>query len=48
MEVMRNSYNILVGQSEGRKPFGRPTHFCENSSEMDIKEIEHNVWTGFK
>jgi hypothetical protein len=26
MGDIRNSYSILVGKPEGKRPFGRPTH----------------------
>jgi hypothetical protein len=28
---MRNSYKILFGEREGKKPYGRPRHRCEDN-----------------
>jgi hypothetical protein len=39
----RNTYRILVGKPEGRRPLGRPTHGWENNIKMDLREI---VWGG--
>jgi hypothetical protein len=36
---MRNTYKILVGKSEGRKPLGRPTRRWEDNIKMDLREI---------
>jgi hypothetical protein len=36
---MRNSYKILVGKSERKRPFRRPSHSLEDNIEMDLKEI---------
>jgi hypothetical protein len=39
MEEMRNSYRILVRESEGKRPLGRPRLRWEGSL-MDLKEVE--------
>jgi hypothetical protein len=39
MEQMRNSYNILVGKFEGKRPLGRPRHRWEGNVRMGIREI---------
>jgi hypothetical protein len=36
---VRNSYKILVKQSEGTVPFGRHRCGWEDNTEMDLKEI---------
>jgi hypothetical protein len=35
---MRNAYNILVGEPEGKRPFGDPKHRWEGIR-MDLREI---------
>jgi hypothetical protein len=39
MGEMRNAYSILVGNSEGGRPLGRPRNRWENNIRMDLKEI---------
>jgi hypothetical protein len=39
MKEMRNSYNILVGKPEGKRPLGRPRNRCEDNIRMDLREI---------
>jgi hypothetical protein len=38
MGYMRNTYKILVGKSEGMRPFGRPRCRWEDDIGMDLKE----------
>jgi hypothetical protein len=38
MGEMRNVYSILVGQSEGTRPSGRPRHRWEDNIRMDLRE----------
>jgi hypothetical protein len=40
---MRNAYNILVGKTKGKRPFGRPRRRWEDNVRMVLKEI---VWEG--
>jgi hypothetical protein len=35
---MRNVYNILVGNPEGKRPLGRPRFRCEDIR-MDLKQV---------
>jgi hypothetical protein len=35
----RNSYRILVGTSEGKRPLGRPIHRWVDNIKMDLREI---------
>jgi hypothetical protein len=39
----RNTYRLLVGRPEGRRPLGRPRHRWVNNTEMDIGMLE---WGG--
>jgi hypothetical protein len=36
---MRNSYKILVGKPEGKKPLGRHRRRWEDDIRMDLREI---------
>jgi hypothetical protein len=40
MGEKRNSYRILVGKPEGKRPLGRPRHRWEDNIKMDLTEIE--------
>jgi hypothetical protein len=35
----RNTYRILVGKPEGKRPLGRPRHRWLNNIKMDLREI---------
>jgi hypothetical protein len=37
---MRDAYNTLVRNPEGKRPLGRSKHRCEDNIRMDLKEIE--------
>jgi hypothetical protein len=43
---MRNAYKIFVGKPEGKRPFGRHRHRCEDTR-IDVMEIGCEVrdWT---
>jgi hypothetical protein len=43
MEEMRNAYNSLVGEPEGRRPLGRHRRSWEDNIKMDLREIEWQV-----
>jgi hypothetical protein len=43
MGEKRNTYRILVGKPEGKRPLGRPRRRCEDNIRMDLKQIE---WGG--
>jgi hypothetical protein len=43
MGEMRNSYSILVGKLEGKRPLRRSRHRWEDNIRMDLKEIR---WEG--
>jgi hypothetical protein len=35
----RGAYRILVGRTEGRRPFGTPRRRWENNTKMDLQEV---------
>jgi hypothetical protein len=37
---MRNSYEILVGKPEGKRPLGMPRRRWEDNIEMDVRVVE--------
>jgi hypothetical protein len=39
MGEMRNAYNILVGEPEGRRRIGRPKRRWEGNIRIDLREI---------
>jgi hypothetical protein len=39
MGEKRNSYRILVGKPEGKRPLGRPRRRWGDSTKMDLREI---------
>jgi hypothetical protein len=39
MEETRNSYRILVGKPEGKRPLGRPRRRWVDNIKMDLREI---------
>jgi hypothetical protein len=39
MGEKRNTYRILVGKPEGKRPLGRPRRKWENNIRMDLREI---------
>jgi hypothetical protein len=43
MGEMRNTYNILIGNPEGKRLLGRPRRRWEDNVKMDLKEIR---WKG--
>jgi hypothetical protein len=46
MRDMRNAYSILIGNSEGKRPLGRPKCRWEDNIEMHVREIgwEDGQW----
>jgi hypothetical protein len=38
--MVRGVYRVLVGKSEGKRPFGRPRHKWEDNIKMDLQEVE--------
>jgi hypothetical protein len=48
MGEMRNSYTVLVGKPEGKRPLGRPRRRCYDNIKMELRDIRvGKVWTGF-
>jgi hypothetical protein len=43
MGEMRNSYNILVGKHEGKRPHGRPRQRQEDNTSTHLKEMQCKV-----
>ena len=37
MEQSRNEYRVLVGKTEGKRPFGRPRRRWEDNIKMDLR-----------
>ena len=35
----RGVYRVLVGNPEGKRPFGRPRHRWEDNIKMDLQEV---------
>jgi hypothetical protein len=42
-EMMRNTYNSMVGKPEGERPLGRLRHRREDNVRMDLRGIEWKV-----
>jgi hypothetical protein len=40
MGEMRNTYRLLVGKTEGRRPLGRPRRWWLDNIRMDLVEME--------
>jgi hypothetical protein len=40
MRERRTANRILVGQTEGKRPLGRPRHRWEDNIKMDLQEVE--------
>jgi len=36
MEEKRDEHRVLVGKTEGKRPFGRPRHRWEGNIKMDL------------
>jgi hypothetical protein len=43
MGEKRGAYRILVGRSEGRRPFGRPRRRWEDNIKVDLQEVEWSM-----
>jgi hypothetical protein len=39
MGERRGVYRVLVGKSEGKRPFGRPRRRREDTIKMDLQEV---------
>ena len=38
-------YRVSVGKREGKRPFGRPKHRCEDNIKKDLQEVGCGAWT---
>jgi hypothetical protein len=43
MGEKRNTYRLLVGKSERKRPLGRPRHRWVDNIKMDLSEIHLNI-----
>jgi hypothetical protein len=43
LREMRNTYNIMVGKSERKRPLGRPRRRCEDNIKMGLREIRVGI-----
>jgi radical SAM superfamily enzyme YgiQ (UPF0313 family) len=46
---MKNTYKVLVGKPEGKRPVGRSRRRCEHKTEMQLKERKYKdmAWIQF-
>jgi hypothetical protein len=42
----RGAYRVLMGNTEGKRPLGRPRRRWEDDIKMDIQELGSGAWTG--
>ncbi|KAJ4427537.1 hypothetical protein ANN_25185 [Periplaneta americana] len=42
MGESRNSYRVLVGRPEGKRPLGRPRRIWEDNIKMDLREVGYD------
>ena len=42
----RGTYRDLVGDPEGKRPFGRPRFRWEDKINMDVQEVGWEAWNG--
>jgi hypothetical protein len=45
---MINTYKILVGKPEGKRPLMRPKQRCDGNIKKDLKIQGVRAWIGFK
>jgi hypothetical protein len=43
MGKKRNAYRLLIGETEGKRPLGRPSHRREDNIRMDLRGVR---WKG--
>jgi hypothetical protein len=46
MRNRRGALRVFVGETEGRRPLGRPRRRWQNNIKMEIQEADVGVWTG--
>jgi hypothetical protein len=44
MEELKNPYNILVGNTVGKRPLGRPRCGRENNIRIDLSQTGRKDW----
>jgi hypothetical protein len=42
----RNTYRVLVGKPEGRRPLGRPRRRWLDNIRMELVEVDSVMWAG--
>ena len=42
----RGVHWVLLGETEGKRPLGRPRHRWEDNIELDLQEVGCGVWIG--
>ena len=47
MEVFRNSYRVLVGKPERKRPLGRPRRRWEDNIKMHFREMDSDLEIGY-
>jgi hypothetical protein len=47
MEAIRNSYKILEGKPEGKRPLERTRHRWEDDNRIILEKQGGKLWTGF-
>jgi hypothetical protein len=43
MGAKANTYRILVGKPEGKRPLGRPRSRCEDNVKVDFREVSWGI-----
>jgi hypothetical protein len=43
----RNVYRVLIGKPERKRPLERPRHRWEDGINIELREIDLVVWSGF-
>jgi hypothetical protein len=46
MRDRRGAYMVLVGEPEGKRPFGRPRRRWEDNIKIDLQEVGWGTWSG--
>ena len=46
MGKRRDTYRVLVGKPEGRRPLGIPRLRWEDNIKMDFRKLDVGAWTG--
>jgi hypothetical protein len=46
MEERNFEYRFLLGEPEGKRPFGRPRLKWDVNIKIDLQEVEWGLWSG--